>query len=74
MAGLHVALSAPNAIYQEHVRAYIRTWYRDVVPHSIVVEDGHILPPTGAGIGTSLLPEVLTRPDAHIQITKAADQ
>jgi L-alanine-DL-glutamate epimerase-like enolase superfamily enzyme len=74
MAGLHVALSAPNAIYQEHVRAYIRTWYRDVVPHSVVVEDGHILPPTAPGIGTSLLPEVLTRPDAHVQITKASDQ
>ena len=66
LAGVHLALAAPNATYQETVRAYIRTWYRDVVPHSVVIEDGHILPPTEPGIGTSLLPDVLTRPDATV--------
>ncbi len=35
LAGVHLALAAPNATYQETVRAYIRTWYRDVVPHSV---------------------------------------
>ena len=48
------------------VRAYIRTWYRDVVPHSVTIEDGHILPPSEPGIGTSLLPGVLERPDATV--------
>jgi L-alanine-DL-glutamate epimerase-like enolase superfamily enzyme len=66
LAGVHLALAAPNATYQETVRAYIRTWYRDVVPHSVVIEDGHILPPTEPGIGTSLLPDVLTRADATV--------
>ncbi len=66
LAGVHLALAAPNATYQETVRAYIRTWYQDVVPHSVTIEDGAILPPTAPGIGTSLLPDVLTRRDATV--------
>jgi galactonate dehydratase len=73
MAGVQLALSAPNAIYQEHVRAYIRTWYGDLVPHSVTVADGKILPPMDPGIGTTLLPDVLKRSDATVQITKATD-
>jgi L-alanine-DL-glutamate epimerase-like enolase superfamily enzyme len=66
MAGLHLSLSAPNAIYQESVRAYIRTWYSELVPHSVEIVNGHILPPTGTGIGTYLLPQVFERPDATV--------
>jgi galactonate dehydratase len=73
LAGVHLALAAPNGSYQETVRAYIRTWYRDVVPHSVVIEDGHILPPTEPGIGTSLLPDVLTRADATVRSTRLDD-
>ena len=74
MAGVQLAFSAPNAIYQEHVRAYIRTWYNELVPNSVDIEDGHILPPMGPGIGTSLLPDVVKRPDARVQISRLADQ
>lgn len=56
MAGLHVALSAPNAIYQESVRAYLRTWYTDLTEGDLTVVDGHFLPPTAPGIGLSLAP------------------
>ena len=35
------------------------------------VEDGHVLPPMAPGIGTSLLPDVFKRPDAHVQKTSA---
>ena len=50
LAGVHLAFSAPNAIYQEHVRAYIRTWYRELVADTrSTVADGHILPPDRAG-------------------------
>lgn len=69
MAGLHLALSAPNAIYQESVRAYIRTWYSELVPHSVEIVNGHILPPTAPGIGTHLLPQVFDRTDATIITT-----
>jgi L-alanine-DL-glutamate epimerase-like enolase superfamily enzyme len=66
LAGVHLALAAPNATFQETVRAYIRTWYRDVVPHSVTIENGFILPPTEPGIGTSLLPDVTGRADATV--------
>ena len=69
MAGLHLALSAPNAIYQESVRAYIRTWYSELVPHSVDIVKGQILPPTAPGIGTHLLPEVFNREDATVVTT-----
>ena len=67
LAGVHLALAAPNATYQETVRAYIRTWYRDVVPHSVTIENGAILPPTAPGLGTFLLPDVAKRADATVQ-------
>jgi galactonate dehydratase len=73
LAGLHLALSAPNAIYQEHVRAYVRGWFAELVDESVRIEDGHILPPTGPGIGATLLPAVLERPDARIQTSRFAD-
>ncbi len=73
LAGIHLALSAPNAIYQEHVRAYVRGWYGELVAESVEIVDGHILPPAGAGIGASLLPEVVERPDATVQISRLGD-
>ena len=30
-ASIHLALNAPNAVYQESVRAYYTSWYRDLV-------------------------------------------
>ncbi len=54
MAGLHMALHAPTAIYQEVVRATLATWYRDIVTHLPVIEQGMALPPAIAGLGTSL--------------------
>jgi proteasome alpha subunit len=62
---------APNAIYQESVRAFVRTWYRELVPHSVDIADGHILPPFAPGIGTYLLPEVPGRADATVQTSTA---
>jgi hypothetical protein len=33
----------------------------------VQVVDGHLLAPTGPGLGTALLPEVRERPDVTIQ-------
>lgn len=71
-AGLHLALNAPHAIYQEIVRAFIRTFYPDLVTTNISIEDGYALPPTGPGLGTALLPEVLRRQDATVVVSSAA--
>ena len=65
--GLHLALNAPNAIYQEIVRAFIRTFYDDLVTQNITLVDGHALLPTGTGLGTALRPDVFTRKDVTVQ-------
>lgn len=54
MAGLHMALHAPTAIYQEVVRATLATWYRDIVTQLPVIDDGLAQPPVAAGLGTRL--------------------
>ena len=66
MAGIHLAINATNAVYQETVRAYLRITYPDMVTEGITVEEGHILAPTSPGIGTALLPDIRTRPDATV--------
>ena len=70
-ASVHLSLSAPNALVQETVRAFYAGWYRELVTVLPVIEQGHILPPEGPGLGTELLPEVLTRPDATVFTTGA---
>nr|WP_145544699.1 mandelate racemase/muconate lactonizing enzyme family protein [Variovorax boronicumulans] len=54
MAGLHMALHAPTAIYQEVVRATLATWYQDIVTGLPLIEDGMAQPPVAAGLGTRL--------------------
>uniref|UniRef100_UPI0002A54BDE enolase n=1 Tax=unidentified TaxID=32644 RepID=UPI0002A54BDE len=58
MAGLHLALHAPTAIFQEVVRASLATWYADLVDHLPVIQEGIALAPTRPGLGTALLPHV----------------
>jgi galactonate dehydratase len=43
-ASIHLAMNLPNAIFQESVRAYYSSWYRDLVTVMPRIEDGHIYP------------------------------
>ncbi len=61
VASLHLALSAPNALFQEVVRASITSWYRELVTELPRIENGHAYPMTGPGLGTKLLPDLKTR-------------
>lgn len=67
MAGLHLALHAPTAIFQEVVRATLSTWYRDLVTTLPVITAGMVQAPTAPGLGTALKPEVKRRPDAVVR-------
>jgi galactonate dehydratase len=69
IASLHLALSAPNAIFQEVVRAYYTGWYRELVTELPRVENGYAHAMTGPGLGTALVPGLRTRADATIQKT-----
>ena len=57
-ASTHLSLNAPNALVQESVRAYYRTWYKDLVTAVPPVVDGMITVPPGPGLGMDLLPDI----------------
>jgi L-alanine-DL-glutamate epimerase-like enolase superfamily enzyme len=67
MAGLHLALHAPTAIFQEVVRATLATWYRDLVNVLPTIKGGMVLAPTAPGLGTALNPDVRRRGDATVR-------
>ena len=72
-AGTHLAISTPNAVLQESVRAFYRGWYRDLVTELPAVVDGMISPPDGPGLGTALQPDVLERPGTRVRRTRLED-
>ena len=57
-ASTQLALHAPNALVQESVRAFYRTWYRDLVTALPKVSDGHVTAAPGPGHGLELLPDL----------------
>lgn len=65
-AGLHLAINCTNAVYQETVCAYLRVTYPNLVTNGIEIVNGHILAPTAPGLGTAILPELRSRPDASL--------
>jgi galactonate dehydratase len=70
-ASTHLSLNAPNALIQESVRAYYRTWYRDLVTVLPQVSDGYITVPAGAGLGMELAPDLTKRFTATVRISNA---
>lgn len=57
-ASTHLSLNAPNALLQESVRAFYKTWYRDLVTALPEVRNGRITVPPGPGLGMTLNPEL----------------
>lgn len=57
-AGLHCAAASANVVFQETVRAHIRTFYQRLIDRQPKIEDGRLLLPTDAGLGTALRPEL----------------
>ena len=71
-ASTHLSLNAPNALVQESVRAYYRTWYRDLVTALPEVADGYITVPPGPGLGLDLLPDLDRRFTVAKRVSRAA--
>ena len=71
LAGLHLALHAPTAIFQEVVRAYLSTWYRDLVSDLPKIDGGRVQAPQGTGLCTKLNPAVMRRGDATVRVSGA---
>lgn len=72
-ASTHLSLNAPNALVQESVRAFYRTWYRDLVTALPEVSGGQITVPPGAGLGLALNPELDRAFATTRRITRAGD-
>jgi L-alanine-DL-glutamate epimerase-like enolase superfamily enzyme len=70
-ASTHLSLNAPNALVQESVRAYYRTWYRDLVTALPEVAGGQITVPPGPGLGLDLAPDIGQRFSVTTRISKA---
>ncbi|WP_258128845.1 mandelate racemase/muconate lactonizing enzyme family protein [Achromobacter anxifer] len=67
MASLHLAFASPNAIFQEVVRAFLASFYRDLVTELPELKQGFLSLPTEPGLGTQLAPGLKTRSDAVVQ-------
>ena len=57
-SGLHLAASSTNVVFQESVRAHIRSFYDKLVDILPVIQNGHAQLPTGTGLGTRLKDEL----------------
>ena len=57
-ASTHLALNAPNALIQESVRAFYKTWYGELVTALPTVDKGRITVPPGPGLGLELAPDI----------------
>jgi L-alanine-DL-glutamate epimerase-like enolase superfamily enzyme len=70
-ASTHLSLNAPNALVQESVRGYYRTWYRDLVTAVPEVKDGYVTVPPGPGLGMELMPDILDRFPSTVRFSRA---
>ena len=65
-ASCHLSLNAPNAVFQESVRALYTGWYTKVVEHLPTMKNGMLAVPSGCGLGTRLKKEIFERKDLVI--------
>jgi galactonate dehydratase len=69
IASLALALNAPNAIFQEVVRAYYTGWYKELVTELPRIASGYAHIMTRPGLGTELLPDLKKRADVTTRRT-----
>ena len=72
-ASTHLSIAAPNALFQESVRAFYTGWYREILDQLPTVARGTVSPPQGDGLGVSLLPNIRERKDATCRRMTVAD-
>lgn len=71
MASIHLAFHLANTLVQEVVRAFLHGFYRDLVTEVPTVVHGFLAPPEGPGLGTALLPDLRSRPNARVRRSPA---
>jgi galactonate dehydratase len=69
-ASTHLSLNATNALIQESVRAFYRTWYRDLVTALPEIRNGMISAPPGPGLGMALAQDL----DSRFSISRSVSE
>ncbi len=69
-SGIQVAAAVPNVMWQETVRAHIRTLYPLLIDTNIEIVAGQALLPESPGLGTRLLPELFQADQPGYRISR----
>ena len=69
LASIHLSVHCPNALIQESVRAYYRSFYKDLTTNQPRIEDGYAYPPDQPGLGTEHNPALFDRDDIATRVT-----
>lgn len=70
IANLHLALSQPNALILESVRAFYLGLYRTFVTELPTIRKGRAMAMTAPGLGTELSEELLSNSETQIECTR----
>lgn len=73
VAGTHLAVSAPNALLQEVVRAHYTSWYGELVTELPTLDGGFIAPPRAPGLGTQLADDLRGSAGVHVRASTSWD-
>lgn len=69
-SGVQMSIANTNVVYQETVRAHIRTIYDSLIDNNLIIKNGCIEAPLLPGIGTKLLPELFVENKNHYRVSK----
>ncbi len=69
---VHLTAASPNGLIQETARAFMRSWYPQMVEGLPEIIDGRIAPSTSSGHGVQLSPTFVKDPRVVSRITKAS--
>ncbi|HUX85967.1 MAG TPA: mandelate racemase/muconate lactonizing enzyme family protein [Chloroflexota bacterium] len=69
-----ICISSPNAMMQEHVPAFYKGWYNDIVDPNLDIRDGYLHAPERPGVGTRLKAGLRDRPDAIVRVSDQPDE
>ncbi len=72
LANVHLLSACPNGIIAETVRAHTQGFYADIVTQLPPIRHGMIAPTEDPGVGASLAPDFLARPNLNRHITGKA--